>query len=454
MLTLLLEELCKPDNYFSMHMKKLFLLIAAAAFIAPASVFAQDVKVTRNEDENTITIVEETPTSTGKVVTTTVMEKNSVFTNGFWHNWQLSAGLGTQFYYGDNDWKVADNLFGRIPKMLTFPAIDLYLTKWASPSFGVGLGVNWAPFKGLYQTNPGSGLNKHYSVANFRPDKVEIFGTYQGKELAVQGGSYLNVFALAHADLMNIFCGFNPDRFFDIDAYAGGGTVFGFCDSGNVHDVTFNAGLMNTFRLTEQLRLLLNLRGALIGDAFDGESYLEENGRLEWLLNHKFDGMFGVTLGLTYNIGKDYSKWRLAERTSAFQYDKETIEKIIKEKEYIEKEVPKPEVPEVWFHINFIVDRWDISKKELININAVADLIKSTPNTKYLVCGYADKQTATPAHNLMLSENRAKAVYDALVNEFGVNPDQLVKDWKGGVDYMFYNMKELSRCAMITSIKE
>ena len=69
-----------------MHMKKLFLLIAAVAFIAPASVFAQDVKVTRTEDENTITIVEETPTATGKVVTTTVIEKKSVFTNGFWKN--------------------------------------------------------------------------------------------------------------------------------------------------------------------------------------------------------------------------------------------------------------------------------------------------------------------------------------------------------------------------------
>ena len=90
-----------------MHMKKLFVLIATAAFIAPASVFAQDVKVTRTEDENTITVVEETPTELGKVVTTTVMEKNSVFTNGFWHNWQLSAGIGTQMYYGDNDWKVA-----------------------------------------------------------------------------------------------------------------------------------------------------------------------------------------------------------------------------------------------------------------------------------------------------------------------------------------------------------
>ncbi len=431
-------------------MKKLFLLIASVAFIAPASLFAQDVKVTRTEDENTITIVEETPTASGKVVTTTVMEKNSVFTNGFWKNWQLSAGLGTQMYYGDNDWKVAK----KIPEMWVFPAVDLYLTKWASPSFGVGLGVNWAPFKGLYQTDPGSGSYKHHNnTANFRPNKVELYGTYEGKELAVQKGSYLDVFALAHADLMNIFGGFNADRFFDIDAYAGGGVIFGFCESRNVHDVSFNAGLMNTFRLTEKLRLLLNVRGALVGDAFDGESYLDENSNKGWLANHKFDGIFGATLGLTYNMGKG-AAWRLAERTSVYQYDKEIVDKIVKEYVEVEKEVAKPEVPEVWFHINFIVDRWDLSKKELVNINAVADLIKSTPNTKYLVCGYADKQTATPAHNLMLSENRAKAVYDALVNEFGVNPDQLVKDWKGGVDYMFYNMKELSRCAMITSIKE
>ena len=436
-------------------MKKLFILFATVAFLAPVSLFAQDVKVTRTEDENTITIVEETPTASGKVVTTTVMEKNSVFTNGFWKNWQLSAGLGTQMYYGDNDWKVAK----KVPEMFVFPAIDLYLTKWASPSFGVGLGVNWAPFKGLYQTSPGSGeWKKAYSIANFRPDKVEYYtkanSKYDYEKLALQKGSYLNVFALAHANLMNIFGGFKPDRFFVIDAYAGGGAIFGFADSGAVADATFNAGLMNTFRLSDQVSLLLNIRGALIGDAFDGEVYTSEPTKGHWLANHKFDGMFGATLGLTCNLGKEASKWRLAERTSVYQYDKETIEKIIKEKEYIEKPMPVAEVPEVWFHINFIVDRWDISKKELININAVADLIKSTPNTKYLVCGYADKQTATPAHNLMLSENRANAVYNALVNEFGVNPDQLVKDYKGGVDYMFYNMKELSRCTMITSIKE
>ena len=435
-------------------MKKLFVLIAAAAFIAPASVFAQDVKVTRTEDENTITVVEETPTELGKVVTTTVMEKNSVFTNGFWHNWQLSLGLGTQMYYGDNDWKVAK----KVPEMFVFTAVDLYLTKWISPSFGVGLGANWAPFKGLYQTQPFHSNQPRAINSNFRPDKVEYYTKadpkYDSEKLALQKGSYLDVFALAHANLMNIFGGYKPDRFYEIDAYAGGGVIFGFSESGNAPSASFNAGLINTFRLTEQLRLMLNLRGALVGDDFDGEAYVDEPTKNHWAANHKLDGIAGATLGLTYNIGKEYSKWRLAERTSVYQYDKEIVDKIVKEIVEVEKEVAKPEVPEVWFHINFIIDRWDLSKKELVNINAVADLIKSTPNTKYLVCGYADKQTATPAHNLMLSENRANAVYDALVNQFGVNPDQLVKDWKGGVDYMFYNMKELSRCAMITSIKE
>ena len=432
-------------------MKKLFILIAAAAFIAPASVFAQDVKVTRTEDENTITVVEETPTEMGKVVTTTVIEKNSVFTNGFWHNWELDLGLGTELYYGENDWKVRNKF-----NMFTFPAIDAYLTKWASPYFGVGLGVTGGKFKGLYQRHTASGVNQfaRFQTNEAFTDIDPKLGDRAYEQLALQKGSFLNVYALAHADLMNIFGGFKADRFYRIDAYAGGGVIMGLTKDGLLPSASFNAGLINKFRLSDQISLMLNIRGALVGDDFDGESSANEPDKKHWLSNSKMDGIFGGTLGLAWNIGKEYSKWRLAERTSVYQYDKEIVDKIVKEIVEVEKEVAKPEVPEVWFHINFVIDRWDISKKELVNIHAVADLIKSTPNTKYLVCGYADKQTATPAHNLMLSENRANAVYDALVNEFGVNPDQLVKDWKGGVDYMFYNMKELSRCTMITSIKE
>jgi hypothetical protein len=432
-------------------MKKVLFLIAAACMLAPATVFAQETKVTRTEDDKTITVIEETPVADGKIVTTTVLEKNSVFTNGFWHNWELSAGIGPHLYYGDNDWKVA-----KWTEMVTFPAIDLYLTKWASPSFGVGLGVTGAKFVGLYQTTPGKSTTPRTTNANFQTtDKyTDADAKYNSQNLARQRGSFINVYALAHANLMNIFEGYKPDRFFEIDAFAGGGILYGLTKGSNVPGASFNCGLTNKFRITDQFRLMINVRGALIGDDFDGEAYIDEPDKTHWLANHKLDGNFGITAGFSYYLGKEYSKWRLAERTSTMQYNKEIVKELVTEI----KEVPKveyiTEVPEVWFHINFVIDRWDISKKELINIHAVSDLIKSTPNTKYLICGYADKQTATPPHNLMLSENRAKAVYNVMVNEFGVNPDQLVMDYKGGVDYMFYNMKELSRCTMITSIKE
>ena len=434
-------------------MKKLFVLIASAALFVPASVFAQ-VTVERSEDENTITIIENTPTETGYVTTTTVMEKNSVFTNGFWHNWELDLGLGTELYYGENDWKVKNKL-----EMFTFPAIDAYLTKWASPSFGVGLGITGGSFKGLYQRTPGTANHGNEFItpyARFQTDTPynDADPKYADESLAYQKGSFLNIYALAHADLGNMFFGYNPTRFFTVDAYAGGGAALGFTKDGLLPAPTFNAGLINKFRLSDQFSILLNLRGALVGDDFDGESSANEPTKRHWLANTKMDGMFGGTIGLAWKIGKEYSKWRLADRISVYHYDKETITKIVKDTVYVKDPVIVNELPEVWFHINFIVDRWDISKKELVNINAVADLIKSTPKTKYLVCGYADKQTATPAHNLMLSENRANAVYDALVKEFGVDPNQLIKDFKGGVDYMFYNMKELSRCVMITSIKE
>ena len=439
-------------------MKKLFVLLASVALIAPATAFAQEVKVTTSEDDNFKTIIEETATPTGKIVTTTTLAKNSVFTNGFWHNWELSAGVGPHLYYGDNDWKVS-----KWTEMITFPAIDLYLTKWASPSFGVGLGITAGKFKGLYQTYTEHSVADPTAlvfspVGNFQQDPVVSYTSgnaeWDHNKLAVQNGWFVNAYALAHANLMNIFGGYKPDRFYTIDAYAGGGLIYGFQKKGNVPSATFNLGLTNKFRLAERLHLMLNIRGAFVGDAFDGETYMQESSDKGWKLNHKLDGNFGVTAGLAWNIGKEYSKWRLAERVSVMQYDKEIVEKIVKETVPVPDPVIVKEVPEVWFHINFVIDKWDISKKELINIHAIADLIKSTPNTKYLVCGYADKQTATPAHNLMLSENRARVVYEALVNEFGVDPNQLVTDYKGGVDYMFYNMKELSRCTMITSIKE
>ena len=443
-------------------MKKLFFVLVAACLIAPA--FAQDVK--RTENDRYITVVEESQTPDGKVVTTTTIDKQRVFVNGFWHNWELMSGLGTQLYYGENDWKMKNKL-----EMFTFPSIDLFLTKWASPYFGVGLGANVNHFKGIYQDKG----DKSFAV-RFKTDQPYTGATikdYGYEHLTCQNGYYGNVFALAHADLGNIIGGYKADRVFTVDAYAGGGILFGITDK--AFGATFNVGLAPKIRITDRLSVMLNLRGSLISDDFEGESNLNEPDEAHFLANVKVDGIAGGTIGLAWKIGKNKSRWENVSRVSTIYYNdaalarRDSVNRILSKDLDDAKNTIKDlndklanasnteyitEVPDLWFHINFIVDRWDLVNREKVNLQSVADIMNSTPSIKYLLCGYADKQTATPSHNLMLSKNRVETVYNYLTKELGVNPDQLVTDYKGGVDYMFYNEKELSRCCMITAIKE
>ena len=444
-------------------MKKYILLVAASCFLASFSSFAQNISET--EDELTRTVVEETMTPEGKIVTTTVYEKNYVFTNGFWKNWTLGGAFGGQLYYGDNDWKV-----NNWTEMFTFPAFDFYLTKWASPSFGVGLGVSGFKFKGLYQTTHNENLNPHFQTNELYKD---LDPKYDYQKLAYQRGNYMNIYVAAHADLGNVFFGYKPNRFFDIDAYMGGGLIYGFGTDYNYQGATFNAGLINMFRLSKKLNLLINLRGALVSDEFDGESYIKEPDVEHIKANVKYDGNFGATIGLSYRLGKD-TEWNIASRSSEIHYNDQLLANAQNQANQLasqladaqkanadlqnqfnelEKAQYIKEMPDLWFHINFTIDKWDIVKREMINLQSIAEIMKKSPNSKFLICGYADKQTATHEHNMELSKNRVEAVYNTLVNEFGVEPEKLVTDYKGGVDYMFYNEAELSRCVMINTIK-
>ena len=55
--------------------------------------------------------------------------------------------------------------------------------------------------------------------------------------------------------------------------------------------------------------------------------------------------------------------------------------------------------------------------------------------------------------NAQLAQGRAQNVYDILINQYGVAPSQLVKDSKGGVDYMYFNDEQLSRSVIISEVK-
>ena len=103
--------------------------------------------------------------------------------------------------------------------------------------------------------------------------------------------------------------------------------------------------------------------------------------------------------------------------------------------------------------VNFVVNTTDVVNREKVNLETIAKMIKATPEKKYSVVGYADMQTGTAEGNAQLAQGRAQNVYDILINQYGVAPSQLVKDSKGGVDYMYFNDEQLSRSVIISEVK-
>jgi outer membrane protein OmpA-like peptidoglycan-associated protein len=73
--------------------------------------------------------------------------------------------------------------------------------------------------------------------------------------------------------------------------------------------------------------------------------------------------------------------------------------------------------------------------------------MKANANAKVNIVAYADKKTGTPAYNLALSERRAKAVAEALSNEYGISSDRISIDWKGDTEQP-YAENEWNRVAV------
>ena len=71
-----------------------------------------------------------------------------------------------------------------------------------------------------------------------------------------------------------------------------------------------------------------------------------------------------------------------------------------------------------------------------VNIQLAAKLMKANPDKKYKIAGYCDSATGSAKWNKELSEKRAQAVYDALVNE-GVSEKQMELIGYGGTANMF-----------------
>lgn len=392
--------------------------------------------------------------------------------NKFSKNWEFGVGVGAQSYLGEytiTDFKIKD---------WWCPAVDVWIQKWASPVFGIGLGLNVSGYKGLCMTN---GDVRNTFVRKGKYDNFCDIAT----------GAYGNLFAKANFDLTNLFWGYNPKRIFSWTGYLGGGVIFPMSKvTYKALGATFNAGLNFHWHLNRAWLLGFSVRGALISDSFNGIDYVTSGDKN----NIPLDGMIGATVGFAYRFGFAQRKDNKSGEVSTHEWVPESVAVssspvVARELESAVNSVAESKDAEIaaanqklsevnntvivlqnqnaelleklknvhgryWAHVNFVIDRWEIVKSEKVNILAASDYIKSHPGQKFAVCGYADVQTANAKHNEMLSDKRAEAVYNVLVNEFGVNPEQLEVEHFGGVDYMFFQDAQCSRSVIITTASE
>ncbi len=275
-----------------------------------------------------------------------------------------------------------------------------------------------------------------------------------GYWLEKQKFNYFNIHADALFNLSNIICGYNDHRFYNLSVYGGLGLMH-VSDAPSKTDISAHFGLFNSFRLCPALDLNLDLRGTLVNDDFDGE-----------IGGRSSEGVLTAAIGLTYKFkprGWDRSKVitrtvydndelnamreqlnRMSEENARLQ---EALAQNDKEKaQTIVKQIASSNL------IVFPIGKSTLSNQARVNLGMLAEVIKQgDPSTVYTITGYADAGTGTKEGNEQLSKDRADAVYNCLVKEFGISKSQLHIDYKGGVDNMFYDDPRMSRAVITRS---
>lgn len=328
-------------------------------------------------------------------------------------HWYIGLGGGTNLYFtkGENDAK-ADFL-----KRLGWMG-QLEVGRWLSPNWGGRLVVD--------------GGNIKLAGAN----------TWPKGEVNWMGG---------HLDLMwnmtNALGGYNPDRVWNIAPYLGMGYMYGMNEwfkkpnsnnsafKGQNQTLTYNVGLINNFQITRSVALFLELGWRVMQESFDGTPTSGD---------YDYDSMFTGTAGVKFGLGKQaFTPAELMDYNLINDLNSQ-INRLRAENDELRKRPEScPDCPEVQTVseavyipnvVFFRINSAKIDRGQQVSVYNTAEYLKTNPNAKVNIVAYADRQTGTPDYNMALSERRAKAVADALINDHGIDSSRISVDWKGDTE--------------------
>ncbi len=245
-------------------------------------------------------------------------------------------------------------------------------------------------------------------------------------------------------DMFNSLGGVNSKRVFSIVPFVGIGGTYGWkyrpagnivSDAGrpksNTWALPVSAGIQLRFRLCKYVDFFAEGRAGFYGDNFNNIAF-----------GRPIDINVTVNGGFIFNFGgRDYKSYNPCDYLGYINNLNDQVNDLrgalattAAALAAAEAQLPCPEVQEapaapapapMMATVRFTLNSSKISKIEKVNVYNVAEWLKANPEQNVTIAGYADKDTGTSEYNMALSKRRAQAVYDALVNEYGINPDRL-----------------------------
>ena len=351
-------------------------------------------------------------------------------------NWFITLQGGANMLFGKGDIHAAikDRIDGQGA---------IYVGKWVTPTFGFRFGANWIMTKGA--THMDGTFWKQNSTSPLVKDDVVQNGWYTQKWMGL--GPEFDVMI----NLTNWWCGYRPGRVYNAVLHGGAGAYWrwyrGYEDHivgmgdlqwRNAHNTLMFAtlGLQNNFRLSKHVDFFIDLQYQMI-DEFE--------------IEHGAD----VNLGFTFNLGQTgwdcpvtavCPTWKytdaegdaLVQMVEAQKGEINGLKKALKQCQDDLANAQRPTTvtrpkSEVVQKVNdckdlvtvyFPIGQYNLSQREQIVLNSVAEVMKENQDMVYHLVGWADNYTGNDDINNNLRQNRVNTVKNYLINR-GVPASQL-----------------------------
>ena len=296
-----------------------------------------------------------------------------------------------------------------------------------SPNVQIGLGYQFSPVFGMrLQAN---GWQSKGGWNGFLPaGEKEAFTAFYKYKYVAPGLDFM-------FNLSNLFCGWNPNRVFNVTAFIGGGANIAW-DNGEANEIgstlssleKYNlenlwdgtkvrpfgrAGIDLEFKVSKAVSIMIEGNANITTDKYNSKN--ADNP----------DWYFNALAGLRINLGKSHTKTEPVKEAPV------PVQEYVKPEPKPQPKVEEKKVEEIRRDVFFVINSNKIASNEESKIKEVVDFLNANPDAKVVVTGYADAGTGNDRINDAISAKRAAAVVKALKEKYGIEESRITEDSKG-----------------------